>query len=82
MAGDAAELGVLGGLVPAIGEYGGAGLGAAGDEGVEPVPEVEEVLGLEKPLGAARPRPSERSRPVNWSGGTFGCVVKLPCLVQ
>ena len=36
----------------------------------------------QKPLGAARPRPSERSRPVNWSGGTFGCVVKLPCLVQ
>ena len=46
MAGDAAELGVLGGLVPAIGEYGGAGSGAAGDECVEPVPEVDEVLEL------------------------------------
>ena len=46
MAGDAAELGVLGGLVPAIGEHRGASSGAAGDECVEPVPEVEEVLGL------------------------------------
>ena len=46
VAGDAAERGVLGGLVPAIGEHRGASSGAAGDECVEPVPEVEEVLEL------------------------------------
>ena len=63
---------------------------AAGHSGIRPPPEPYTAHArqmvpwpwAQKPLGAARPRPSERSRPVNWSGGTFGCVVKLPCLTK